>query len=346
MASPNGANDNAFGRVGHGKVPWHEAQVESLARSILNHIPERARMMIFDDYALAGLQVITLPEDAFPTRIPSGFFLMDVVLRFDSIMKGRLLLKPGQKESTKQDKVVMAKEEMERLKRLLSARRAAAAAQQESADEAEAAEEEESEPGTPDEAASDPETDTDTCAKQMSSTDVPDGEDGEESDSQDSEKTLILGQTSDRDSDLDEASQDQDVEMSDSEPEPTRSVLKRKRSCYDVEAESLKVNGPKPKCSAKKRNKGKASFRRGVQKANKTKKAKKGEGTSEGRVQDPKGNLCDVTVDVLLRAKAYYIKKATPAGRLGQISWKKFGGPHPAWCIALDQAACGNAGKS
>ena len=36
---------------------------ESLARSILNHIPERARMMIFDDYALAGLQVITSPED-------------------------------------------------------------------------------------------------------------------------------------------------------------------------------------------------------------------------------------------------------------------------------------------
>ena len=70
---------------------------------------------------------------------------------------------------------------------------------------------------------------------------MPDGEDGEESDSQDSEKTLILGQTSDRDSDLDEASQDQDVEMSDSEPEPTRSVLKRKRSCYDVEAESLKA---------------------------------------------------------------------------------------------------------
>ena len=52
---------------------------------------------------------------------------------------------------------------------------------------------------------------------------------------------MILGQTSDRDSDLDEASQDQDVEMSDSEPEPTRSVLKRKRSCYDVEAESPKA---------------------------------------------------------------------------------------------------------
>lgn len=66
----------------------------------------------------------------------------------------------------------------------------------------------------------------------------------------------------------------------------------------------------------------------------------------DARVQDPKGNLCDVTVDVLLRAKAYYIKKATPVGRLGQISWKKFGGPHPAWCIALEQAACGNAGKS
>ena len=61
--------------------------------------------------------------EAFPTRIPSGFFLMDVILRLDSIMKGRLLLKPGQKETTKQDKVAMAKEEMERLKRLLSALR-------------------------------------------------------------------------------------------------------------------------------------------------------------------------------------------------------------------------------
>ena len=39
------------------------------------------------------------------------------------------------------------------------------------------------------------------------------------------------------------------------------------------------MNGPKPKPSAKKRNKGKASFRRGAQKANKTQKAKKGEGT-------------------------------------------------------------------
>ncbi|CAK9081113.1 Retrovirus-related Pol polyprotein from transposon RE1 (Retro element 1) (AtRE1) [Includes: Protease RE1 [Durusdinium trenchii] len=142
------------------------------------------------------------------------------------------------------------------------------------------------------------------------------------------------------------------------------------QAAVDGRGSDPQVNGP-PKRSAKKRNKGKASFRRGAQKANKTQKAKKGEGadraaassedrdglptpakagthsyTVDARVQDPKGNLCDITVDVLLRAKAYYIKKATPVGRLGQISWKKFGGPHPAWCIALEQAACGNAGKS
>ena len=47
----------------------------------------------------------------------------------------------------------------------------------------------------------------------------------------------------------------------------------------------------------------------------------------------------EILVDVLLRDKACYIKKA-PGGS-GQISWKKHGGPGNAWAMTLEQAAIG-----
>ena len=55
------------------------------------------------------------------------------------------------------------------------------------------------------------------------------------------------------------------------------------------------------------------------------------------------GEPHEALVDVLLRNKAYCVKKAPETGRLGQVSWKKSGGPANAWVIALDQAACGAA---
>lgn len=47
----------------------------------------------------------------------------------------------------------------------------------------------------------------------------------------------------------------------------------------------------------------------------------------------------EVLVDVLLRARAYYIKKA-PGGS-GQVSWKKHGGPTQAWVKTMHQAVVG-----
>ena len=53
------------------------------------------------------------------------------------------------------------------------------------------------------------------------------------------------------------------------------------------------------------------------------------------------GDMHEVLVDVLLRGKAYFIKKAAPKGCCRQISWKKHGGPGPAWSVSMDQARCG-----
>lgn len=58
-------------------------------------------------------------------------------------------------------------------------------------------------------------------------------------------------------------------------------------------------------------------------------------------VRDATGVMGEVLVDVLLQKKAYYIKKCPSTGKMGQISWKKIGNPRDAWCVAMDQAACG-----
>ena len=54
------------------------------------------------------------------------------------------------------------------------------------------------------------------------------------------------------------------------------------------------------------------------------------------------GVMHEVLVDILLRGKAYFIKKAAPQGCCRQISWKKDGGPGPAWSVCMDQARCGS----
>lgn len=63
--------------------------------------------------------------------------------------------------------------------------------------------------------------------------------------------------------------------------------------------------------------------------------------TVKTAVRDPGDEMREVLVDYLLRAKAYYVKKAAPTGHCGQITWKKFGGPKAAWSVTMDQARCG-----
>ena len=59
-------------------------------------------------------------------------------------------------------------------------------------------------------------------------------------------------------------------------------------------------------------------------------------------VQGPTGSKCEILIDVLLRNGAFYVKKAIPEkGLCGQVSWKKVGGAHNAWVIAIDKARSG-----
>lgn len=51
------------------------------------------------------------------------------------------------------------------------------------------------------------------------------------------------------------------------------------------------------------------------------------------------GEVDEAVIDVLLRAKAFYIKRS-PGGS-GQIGWRKYGGPARAWDETLRQAVYG-----
>ncbi|CAJ1360259.1 unnamed protein product, partial [Effrenium voratum] len=46
-------------------------------------------------------------------------------------------------------------------------------------------------------------------------------------------------------------------------------------------------------------------------------------------------------VDVLLRNRAYYVKRCLPNGKCGQVSWKKYGGPELALQKAIELARTG-----
>lgn len=64
--------------------------------------------------------------------------------------------------------------------------------------------------------------------------------------------------------------------------------------------------------------------------------------TVAARVECPQGDMCEILIDVLLRNGAFYVKKAVPeTGLCGQVSWKKVGGAHNAWVIAIDKAKTG-----
>eukprot|EP00435_Cladocopium_sp_Y103_P039375 s919_g10.t1 len=144
--------------------------------------------------------------------------------------------------------------------------------------------------------------------------------------------------------------------------------------------DGVRVKIPKAKGAAKasssKKSK-KASFRRGAKKGKKVQKEPKrhtGKGSPEAMeyngyclkelplsarpqpnrvhrgmhsytvktaVRDTKGVMQDVLVDVLLRQRAYYVKKVPQGGRCGQVSWRKYGNPKSAWSVAMDQATCG-----
>ena len=58
-------------------------------------------------------------------------------------------------------------------------------------------------------------------------------------------------------------------------------------------------------------------------------------------VPNADGEGDQVLIDVLLRQKAYFIKKCPAGGKKGQVSWKKNDGPGNAWVIALEQARAG-----
>lgn len=58
-------------------------------------------------------------------------------------------------------------------------------------------------------------------------------------------------------------------------------------------------------------------------------------------VPNANGEGEQVLIDVLLRQKAYFIKKCPADGKKGQVSWKKNGGPGNACVIALEQARDG-----
>lgn len=63
--------------------------------------------------------------------------------------------------------------------------------------------------------------------------------------------------------------------------------------------------------------------------------------TVEALVQDANGEPFTTLIDVLLRQKAFFVKKCSPTGKRGQLSWKKHGGTTHAWIAALEQAATG-----
>ena len=67
---------------------------------------------------------------AFPDKIPSGFFMCDVLLRLDYLLGGKVLMvaKPENYQgrdpwTTQEEKVELARQETTRLKRLLGALR-------------------------------------------------------------------------------------------------------------------------------------------------------------------------------------------------------------------------------
>ena len=62
--------------------------------------------------------------EAFPDRVPSGFLLIDTILMLDHFLLGKLLLDADPKlKLSRDDKIEMARQDMNRIKKLMGALR-------------------------------------------------------------------------------------------------------------------------------------------------------------------------------------------------------------------------------
>ncbi|CAJ1437970.1 unnamed protein product, partial [Effrenium voratum] len=133
--------------VRHGKVAWTQEQVEGLSRAILGNLPDRACQLIRGG-DLSGGELVVLEDaiarpsykdiaanfvwlrpvvEAYPERVPSGFFLTDVFLSLDEMFDGKLLqvqIEPGATQmAVRNAKVTFSAREANRLKKLVGSLR-------------------------------------------------------------------------------------------------------------------------------------------------------------------------------------------------------------------------------
>ena len=122
-----------------GRIPWKEANVNEVARGIMRELPLTVHHML-QKKEWKGGRIVRLdsvlcrpcaadvaanyhylkPILAFsPDRVPSGYFLTDVMMRLDQMFAGNLLLDPQNQLS----KLDLAAEEGVKLKKLVGATR-------------------------------------------------------------------------------------------------------------------------------------------------------------------------------------------------------------------------------
>ena len=122
-----------------GRISWKEAEVNQVARGIMNELPMTVHHMLQNGEWKGG-RIVRLesvlhrpcaadvaanfhylkPILAFsPDRVPSGYFLTDVMLRLDDMFAGNMLLDPQNQLS----KLDLAAEEGVKLKKLVGATR-------------------------------------------------------------------------------------------------------------------------------------------------------------------------------------------------------------------------------
>ena len=122
-----------------GRIPWGEWQVDQVARGIMRELPMTVHQMI-QTREWKGGRIVRLDSvlhrpcaadvaanyhylkpilASSPDRVPSGYFLTDVMLRLDEMFHGCLLLDPQGQMS----KLDMAAEEGVKLKKLVGATR-------------------------------------------------------------------------------------------------------------------------------------------------------------------------------------------------------------------------------
>eukprot|EP00434_Breviolum_minutum_P043163 symbB.v1.2.038460.t1/scaffold5997.1/size21888/2 len=113
-------NNDGWKSVRHGRVSWGKEQVEQLARSLLHNLPARAKALIAQK-TMAHSHMVLLQDpdgvsrptykdiavnfiwlkpicEVFPDRVPSQFFMTDVILMLNLFLDSKLLLVAGESE--------------------------------------------------------------------------------------------------------------------------------------------------------------------------------------------------------------------------------------------------------